>query len=81
MGRWLTSYDMHSAKRVEEIHNSRIKRGEDSYDNFSRTSHEVCGCGAKGCIFISKWPKVLKKEKITITPEFKIIKGGKIVGT
>lgn len=51
-GRFLGKYDMHEAKRATEIRNSRIKRGEGK-EPCPRYIHVVCGCGAKGCIFIS----------------------------
>lgn len=55
-GRFMTKRDLESAKRAQEIFNSRINRGEIDPASFSRTHYTVCGCGVEGCGFISKWP-------------------------
>ena len=52
-GRRLTAQDMHEAKRLTRIRNSQIKRGDLPKSANAQTRHCVCGCGAKGCIFIS----------------------------
>jgi hypothetical protein len=47
--RFLTSFDMAEAKRMESILNSEIKRGERPVEGNMR--HVVCTCGVSGCIF------------------------------
>lgn len=53
MPRFLNQEDLNAARRVWEIHNSRIKRGEIDDTKIVRTDHVKCGCGAPGCVFIS----------------------------
>jgi hypothetical protein len=54
-GRRLSPVDIAAARHETEVYNSRLKRGEIAdADNIVRTLHVVCGCGAEGCIFISK---------------------------
>lgn len=50
--RFLTSFDMSEAKRMEAILNSRIKRG-DIEKKFNQYM-SVCGCGVSGCIIVSQ---------------------------
>lgn len=52
-GRYLSKNDIASAKHLEEVHNSLLKRGEvrDS-DKILSQRHIVCGCGVEGCIFM-----------------------------
>lgn len=54
-GRRLTSLDMQEAKRATEIYNSQVNRGEIDITSRGATNHIACacGCGVKGCIFIS----------------------------
>lgn len=56
-GRFLTSLDIHEAKRSEEIWNSMVNRGEIDADTYVRTAHVVCGCGIIGCGWITAWRK------------------------
>lgn len=64
MGRFLSKIDLRALKKVEEIFNSRLKRGEiDDPKNIVQTQHVVCGCGAKGCCFISVTRKKVENEK------------------
>lgn len=50
--RFLNSFDMSEAKRIESILNSRIKRGEVERKFLQYMS--VCGCGISGCIIVSQ---------------------------
>jgi hypothetical protein len=47
--RFLTSFDMAEAKRMESILNSEIKRGVRPVEGNMR--HVICTCGVSGCIF------------------------------
>jgi hypothetical protein len=54
MGRFLSQKDMYSAKYALEAFNSALKRGDvEQQDKIIKLHHVVCGCGVKGCIFIS----------------------------
>lgn len=55
MGRFLSQKDISAAKYETEVYNARVKRGEINADEISRTQHVVCGCGAEGCIFMTRW--------------------------
>lgn len=56
-GRFMTPKDVAAARYETEVYNSRVKRGEINPEEFVRTQHVVCGCGAEGCIFMTRWPK------------------------
>lgn len=47
--RFLTSFDMSEAKRMESIHNSEIKRGIKKQKG--NMKHVICTCGSSGCLF------------------------------
>ena len=51
--RFLTSFDMAEAKRMESILNSAIKRGE--REDKPNMLHVVCKCGVSGCIFCTNY--------------------------
>jgi hypothetical protein len=51
--RFLTSFDMAEAKRMESILNSQIKRGD--REQKARRYMSVCGCGCTGCIIVSEY--------------------------
>ena len=63
--RFLTSFDMAEAKRMESMLNSRIKRGEESV-KFGQYMCD-CGCGCSGCIIVSQYGSEinLKDEKLS----------------
>jgi hypothetical protein len=48
--RWMTPKDLSAAVKAQNIHNSRIKRGEIKPIDYH---YVVCGCGEEGCGFIS----------------------------
>lgn len=48
---------MSVARFESEILDSQIKRGEVDPETFTRTAHVACGCGAEGCMFITRWKK------------------------
>jgi len=56
-GRFLSKLDIHEARREQEIVNSMIKRGEIDTTKSVREQYVVCGCGVKGCGFITRWLK------------------------
>lgn len=56
-GKFLTKRDLHEARREQEIWNSMLKRGLIDPSKFVRTAYAVCGCGAEGCGFITRWMK------------------------
>ena len=56
-GRFLSKLDIHEARREQEIVNSMIKRGEIDPTKSVREQYVVCGCGVKGCGFITRWKK------------------------
>jgi hypothetical protein len=51
--RFLDSFDMAEAKRMESILNSQIKRGD--REPKPRRYMSVCGCGCTGCIIVSDY--------------------------
>jgi hypothetical protein len=51
--RFLNSFDMAEAKRMESILNSQIKRGE--RETKPNRYMCVCGCGCTGCIIVSEY--------------------------
>lgn len=51
--RFLTSFDMSEAKRMDSIVNSQIKRGERKA-KFNRYMCD-CGCGCSGCIIVNEY--------------------------
>jgi hypothetical protein len=53
MGRWMKKADIVSAIRSQNIFNSMVKRGEIQVCDILRTQYVVCGCGEKGCGFLS----------------------------
>ena len=57
MGKYLTPRDMAAAVREHEIFNSMVKRGMIKLSESVRTHYVVCGCGAEGCGFITRWMK------------------------
>jgi hypothetical protein len=56
-GKFMSRKDLHEARREQEIWNSMLKRGEIDPTKFVRTAYVVCGCGAEGCGFITRWMK------------------------
>ena len=56
-GKFMSRRDLHEARREQEIWNSMLKRGEIDPTKFVRTAYVVCGCGAEGCGFITRWMK------------------------
>lgn len=56
-GKFMSPRDVHVARREHEIWNSMLKRGEIDPNQFVRTAYVVCGCGAEGCGFITRWMK------------------------
>jgi hypothetical protein len=56
-GRFLSKLDIHEARREQEIWNSMLKRGLIDPSKFVRTQYVVCGCGVRGCGFITQWLK------------------------
>lgn len=55
MGKFLNKEDLNQAKRETEILNSQIKRGEKKQSDWVKFQHIVCGCGASGCIFLTRF--------------------------
>lgn len=56
-GKFMSKLDIHEARREQEIWNSMLKRGLIDPSKFVRTAYVVCGCGAPGCGFITRWMK------------------------
>lgn len=56
-GKFLSRVDLAAAKREQEIWNSMLNRGLIDPSQFVRTAYVVCGCGAPGCGFITRWMK------------------------
>lgn len=54
-GKFLSPTDLSAAKFEQEIWNSMLKRGLIDPSKFVRTQYVVCGCGAEGCGFITRW--------------------------
>ena len=57
MGKFLSKADLMAAKHEQEVFNSKINRGEIDPTTYVRTQYVVCGCGAEGCGFITRWCK------------------------
>jgi hypothetical protein len=57
MGKYLSPKDLSAAKYEQEIWDSMLKRGLIDPSKFVRTHYVVCGCGAEGCGFITRWMK------------------------
>ena len=57
MGKRLSLKEINIAKHIEEVFNSRVKRGEIDTGQYVRTHYVVCGCGREGCGFITRWCK------------------------
>ncbi len=57
MGKYLTQKEINIARHEQEVWNSRLKRGLIDPSQFVRTHYVVCGCGAEGCGFITRWAK------------------------
>lgn len=57
MGKFLSLEEISSAKHEQEIWNSMVNRGDIDTTKFVRTHYVVCGCGVKGCGFITTWKK------------------------
>ncbi len=57
MGKYLTQKEVNIARHEQEIWNSMLKRGLIDPTTFVRTGYVVCGCGAEGCGFITRWVK------------------------
>lgn len=57
MGKRLSLKEINAARHEQEVFNSMIKRGEVDPTTFVRTHYVVCGCGAEGCGFITRWTK------------------------
>ena len=56
-GKFMRKKDIEAARREQEIFNSMVNRGEIDPSTFTRTAYVVCGCGAEGCGFITRWQK------------------------
>jgi hypothetical protein len=56
--RFLSSFDMSEAKRLDSILNSRIKRGEIPA-KFNRYMCD-CGCGCTGCIIVNEYGNIIE---------------------
>lgn len=57
MGKRLSLKEINIARHEQEIFNSRVNRGVIDPTKFVRTQYVVCGCGAEGCGFITRWMK------------------------
>lgn len=57
MGKRLSLKEVNIARHEQEIFNSRVNRGVIDPTKFVRTQYVVCGCGAEGCGFITRWMK------------------------
>lgn len=57
MGKYLTQKEINIARHEQEVWNSQLKRGLIDPSQFVRTHYVVCGCGAEGCGFITRWTK------------------------
>ena len=60
MGKRLSLKEINMARHEQEIWNSQLKRGLIDPTQFVRTHYVVCGCGAEGCGFITRWMKPWK---------------------
>lgn len=57
MGKRLSLKEVNIARHEQEIFNSRVNRGVIDLSQSVRTHYVVCGCGAEGCGFITRWMK------------------------
>lgn len=57
MGKFLSLKEINIARYEQEVWNSMVNRGDIDTTKFVRTHYVVCGCGAEGCGFITKWMK------------------------
>ena len=57
MGKFLSLKEINIARYEQEVWNSMFNRGEIDATEFVRTHYVVCGCGAEGCGFITRWMK------------------------
>lgn len=57
MGKRLSQKEINIARHEQEVWNSMLKRGMIDPSQFVRTQYIVCGCGAEGCGFITRWMK------------------------
>ena len=57
MGKRLSHKEINMARHEQEIWNSMVKRGMIKMSDHVRTHYVVCGCGAEGCGFITRWMK------------------------
>jgi len=55
MGKFLSLKEINIARYEQEVWNSMVNRGDIDTTKFVRTHYVVCGCGAEGCGFITKW--------------------------
>ncbi len=56
-GKKLTPKEIAMARHEMEVWNSQLARGLIDPSQFVRTQYVVCGCGAEGCGFITRWMK------------------------
>lgn len=56
-GKFLDANDLSAARNEQEVWNSMLNRGLIDPSKFVRTQYIVCGCGAPGCGFITRWMK------------------------
>lgn len=66
MGKRLSLKEINIARHDQEVWNSMLKRGLIDPSKFVRTHYVVCGCGAEGCGFITRWmkgPRVVDLEQ------------------
>lgn len=57
MGKRLSLKEINMARHEQEVWNSMLKRGAIDPTKGVRTQYVVCGCGAEGCGFITRWMK------------------------
>lgn len=57
MGKYLTQKEVNIARHEQEVWNSMLNRGLIDPSKFVRTGYVVCGCGAEGCGFVTRWMK------------------------
>ena len=68
-GKYLTLKEINIAKHEQEVWNSMLKRGLIDPSKFVRTAYVVCGCGAEGCGFITKWVKNYSHNVVDIVQQ------------
>jgi len=56
-GKYLSLKEVNMARHEQEVWNSMLNRGLIDPSKFVRTQYVVCGCGAEGCGFITRWMK------------------------